>query len=61
VIAQYVIKQENQARIHFQLYPESETEFFCLPRSEEITFIKIAKGNVEALMIGEYSHLERAE
>ncbi len=50
--------QESPAGIPFQLYPESETDFFCLPRSEEITFIKNAQGKVE-ILIGKYSHLER--
>jgi CubicO group peptidase (beta-lactamase class C family) len=58
---EHLFLQESQDGIHFQLYPESETEFFCLPLSEEITFIKNANGKVETLMIGEYSHLERVE
>jgi hypothetical protein len=53
--------QETPGGICFQLYPESGTDFFCLERPEEITFIKDAKGNVEAMMIGEHSYLERVE
>ncbi|MFC1879674.1 hypothetical protein ACFLZW_07135 [Chloroflexota bacterium] len=52
--------QETPGGIRFQLYPESETDFFCLPRSEEITFIKNARGKVKTLMVGECSQLERA-
>jgi hypothetical protein len=56
---EHLFLQESQDGIRFQLYPESETDFFCLARSEEITFIKNAEGEGEALMIGEYAHLER--
>jgi len=58
---EHLFLQETPGGIRYQLYPESETEFFCLEHSEEITFIKNAKGNVEALMIGESSYLERVE
>jgi CubicO group peptidase (beta-lactamase class C family) len=58
---QALILRETPGGIHFQLYPESETDFFCLEHSEEITFIKNAQGNVEAMMIGESSYLERVE
>jgi CubicO group peptidase (beta-lactamase class C family) len=53
--------QETPGGVCFQLYPESGTDFFCLERPEEITFIKNAKGKVEAMMIGEHSYLERVE
>jgi hypothetical protein len=42
-------------------YSESGTDFFCLAHPEEITFIKNARGKVETMMIGEYSHLEQVE
>ena len=58
---EHLILRETPGGMHYQLYPESETDFFCLEHSEEITFITNAKGNVEALMIGEYSYLERVE
>ena len=53
--------QESQDGIRFQLYPESEVDFFCLTRCDEITFIKNSMGKVDTMMIGEYSHLERVE
>jgi CubicO group peptidase (beta-lactamase class C family) len=53
--------QETPGGLYFQLYPESETDFFCLHSPEEITFIKNDRGKVDAMMIGEYSHLERVE
>ncbi len=56
---EHLFMQESPGGMQFQLYPESETDFFCLPHSDEITFIKNAKKKVETLMIGEYSHLER--
>ncbi len=56
---EHLILRETPGGIHCQLYPESETDFFCLEHSEEITFIKNARGKVEAMMIGEYSYLER--
>jgi CubicO group peptidase (beta-lactamase class C family) len=52
---------ETPGGIHYQLYPESGTDFFCLAHPEEITFIKNARGKVETMMVGEYSHLERVE
>jgi CubicO group peptidase (beta-lactamase class C family) len=56
----HLFLQESQGGVRYQLYPESETDFFCLPRSEEITFIKNDKGEGE-ILIGEYEHLERVE
>jgi CubicO group peptidase (beta-lactamase class C family) len=56
---EHLFLQESEGGIRFQLYPESEIDFFCLPRSEEITFIKNAEGKIETMLIGEYSHLER--
>ena len=58
---EYLFLQESQDGIRFQLYPESEVDFFCLTRCEEITFIKDSKGKVDTMMIGEYSHLERVD
>jgi CubicO group peptidase (beta-lactamase class C family) len=58
---EHLYLQESQGAIRLQLYPESETDFFCLPRSEEITFIKNAQGIVDTLLMGEYSHLERVK
>lgn len=52
---------ETPGGIHCQLYPESRTDFFCLERPEQITFIKNAGEKVERMMIGECSHLERVE
>jgi CubicO group peptidase (beta-lactamase class C family) len=45
----------------YQLYSETETDFFCQEHPEEITFIKNSKGRVETMKIGEYSHLERVD
>ena len=45
----------------YQLYPETETDFFCQEHPEEITFIKDSKGEVETMMIGKYSHLARVD
>jgi CubicO group peptidase (beta-lactamase class C family) len=56
---EHLFLKESQDGMRFRLYPESETDFFCLPRSEEITFIKNPKGKVDTLLIGEYSQLER--
>lgn len=47
--------------IHYRLYPESGTDFFCLEHPEEITFIKSARGKVETMMIGKRARLERVE
>lgn len=55
-----IFLQDSPGAAPFQLYPESGTSFFCLERPEEITFIRNARGRVEAMMIGEYLHLERA-
>lgn len=45
--------------LRYQLYPASETAFFALELQEEITFVQDADGNVEAMMVGAYTRLER--
>jgi hypothetical protein len=35
---EHIFLQETPGGIHFQLCPESETDFFCLERPEKITF-----------------------
>ena len=57
----HLFLQESHGGLRFQLHPESETDFFCLDRSEEITFMKNLQGNVDTLLIGEYEQLERVE
>jgi hypothetical protein len=52
---------ETPGGIHYRLYPESGTEFFCLEHPKVITFVKDARGRVETMMIGESSRLERVE
>jgi len=54
-----IFLQETPGGLRFQLYPESETDFFSLDRPEQIIFIKNDTGKVEAMMIGKNSHLER--
>lgn len=55
------LRETPSGIIHFQLYPGSETVFFCPDRPEEFTFNQNARGKVEAMMINKYSRLERAE
>jgi hypothetical protein len=43
----------------YELYPESETDFFYLEQQEEITFVRDSDGDVEAVMVGGYWRLER--
>jgi hypothetical protein len=60
-VGEHLFLWETPGGIHYQLYSESGTDFFCLAHPEEITFIKNARGKVETMMIGEYSHLEQVE
>ena len=53
--------QEAAGGINFQLYPESETEFFRLEAPEKITLVKNEAGKVGGMTIGQYVHLERVE
>jgi CubicO group peptidase (beta-lactamase class C family) len=55
----HLFLQESGGGMHFQLYPESETEFFCLSRPDNFTFVTNDQGEVETLLIGEYKQLER--
>jgi len=56
---EHLFVQETPGGIRFEIYPESETDFFCRERPEAITFVKNASGEVEALLVGEALHLER--
>jgi CubicO group peptidase (beta-lactamase class C family) len=59
--SEHIFFQETSCGIQFLLYPESETDFFRLESPEKITFLENARGKVETMMVGEYSHLERVE
>jgi CubicO group peptidase (beta-lactamase class C family) len=56
----HLVLQESEGGIRFQLYPESENEFFCLHRHEKFTFIINAQGEVNTLKIGDFEQLKRA-
>jgi CubicO group peptidase (beta-lactamase class C family) len=58
---EHIFFKETSGGIQFQLYPESETDFFRLESPEKITFIRNARGKIEAITIGEYECLERVE
>jgi len=53
--------QELPDGIRFQLYPESECDFFCLSKPELITFFENDQGGFDTLLIGEYEQLQRME
>jgi CubicO group peptidase (beta-lactamase class C family) len=55
----YLYLKELPGGMCFHLYQESELNFFCLARPEELSFIKNKRGQVNALLIGEYEYLER--
>jgi CubicO group peptidase (beta-lactamase class C family) len=57
--SEHLFLQESHGGIRFQLYPETETDFFCLPYSNKITFVRNDKGKVEEMLIGEYERLAR--
>jgi hypothetical protein len=42
----------------YELYPASDTTFFCLEHPYEITFVRDASGEVEAIQFGGYARLE---
>ncbi len=58
---EYLILQEYPDGIRYQLYSQSESDFFCLHRPEAITFNKSDHGSVGTMLIGPYSQLERVE
>jgi CubicO group peptidase (beta-lactamase class C family) len=58
---EHIFFKETSGGIQFQLYPESETDFFRLESPEKITFIRNARGKIETMTIGEYERLERVQ
>jgi hypothetical protein len=58
---EHIFLQESPIGLRFQLFPESETDFFCLERSEKITLIENDSGKIEGMKIGENDYLERVE
>jgi CubicO group peptidase (beta-lactamase class C family) len=55
-----LVFQETPGGLRYTLYPESETTFFACERYEAIHFVRDGKGQVEAVMIGNYERLNRA-
>lgn len=53
--------QEPWGGLRFQIFPESETDFFCLHRQEKFSFIKDDKGKVVTMMMGQFTELERVD
>jgi hypothetical protein len=53
--------EETPDGMRYELYPESDTTFFCCERWEQITFVTGAAGTVEAMMFGEHERLERVD
>ena len=57
----YLYCQESLDGIRYQLFPESEFKFFCLHHPETFTFFENDEGEVDSIVIGQYSNLVQVE
>ena len=53
--------QESPGGLPFQIYPQSESEFFCLEHAAPVAFSKNASGEIDGMKIGSYAQLERVQ
>jgi CubicO group peptidase (beta-lactamase class C family) len=58
---QLVLVEPPGSGCRYRLFPESETAFFCLDRPEGFSFRLKEGGKFQEMVMGQYTHLERAE
>jgi CubicO group peptidase (beta-lactamase class C family) len=58
---QLVLVEPPESGSRYRLYPESETGFFCLDRPEGFSFNLKEGEKYQEMVMGQYTHLERAE
>ena len=52
---------EKPGDLQYQIYPDSETEFFSIHRPESIKFVANDGDKVEMILIGQFVQLKREE